>query len=77
VVNLPNGDIETFDEDGQWHVRVEGKGGLLASCDDKDTAAAYGMRVAKDREVEHIVRRLDGTIDERNIYGHDPRSVSR
>ena len=71
------GDIETFYEDGQWHVRVEGEGGLLASYEDKETAAAYGMRLAKDREVEHIVRRLDGAIDARNIYGHDPRSVSR
>ena len=74
---MSKGDIETFYEDGQWHVRVEGEGGLLASYDDKETAAAYGMRVAKDREVEHIVRRLDGAI-ESNIYGHDPRrSVSR
>jgi hypothetical protein len=73
---MPKGDIETFYEDGQWHVRAEGEGRLLASYDDKDTAAAYGTRVAKDREVEHIVRRLDGTIEERNSYGHDPRNVS-
>jgi hypothetical protein len=73
---MPEGDIQTFYEDGQWHSRVEGQEGLLRSYEDKEAAVAHGARVARDRKVEHIIKELDGTIGERNNYGHDPRNVS-
>lgn len=28
--------------------------------------------MAQDREVEHTIRKLDGTIGEKNFYGNDP-----
>jgi len=72
---MPHGDIETFHEDGQWHNRVEGEGGLLGSYDDKATAVAEGRDIAKDHKVEHIIKNLDGTIADRSTYGHDPRDI--
>jgi len=29
--------------------------------------------MARDREVEHFVKNMDGTIGARNSYGNDPR----
>jgi hypothetical protein len=31
--------------------------------------------MARDRKVEHLIHRVDGTIGERNSYGHDPRNI--
>lgn len=37
---------------------------------------AWRNRVeAQERQVEHIIRNLDGTIAERHTYGHDPRDI--
>jgi hypothetical protein len=73
---MPKGDIETFHEDGQWQNRVEGQGGLLRSYDDKEAAVAHGARVARDRKVEHTIKKLDGTIEARKNYSHDSRNVA-
>jgi hypothetical protein len=37
--------------------------------------ATEGRERARDARVEHIIRNLDGTIGERNTYGHDPRNT--
>jgi hypothetical protein len=34
-----------------------------------------GSDLARAAKVEHIIRNLDGTIGERNSYGHDPRNI--
>ncbi|UGQ56200.1 DUF2188 domain-containing protein [Rhodococcus pyridinivorans] len=34
-----------------------------------------GRDEARRRKVEHLVHNLDGTIGERNTYGHDPRDI--
>jgi hypothetical protein len=31
--------------------------------------------MAQDRAVEHTIRKIDGTIGEKNSYGNDPRNV--
>jgi hypothetical protein len=31
--------------------------------------------MAQERKVEHIIKKRDGTIGERNTYDHDPRNV--
>jgi hypothetical protein len=72
---MPDGDIETFQEDGQWHNRVQGEGGIVSSHDDKEGAISSGRKAAEEREVEHIIKDMDGTIGEKNTYGHDPRNV--
>jgi hypothetical protein len=72
---VPKGDIETFHEDGQWHNRVEGKGGLLGSYQDKREAEEAGRKAAHERQVEHIIKKLDGSIGEKTSHGNDPRNV--
>jgi len=41
----------------------------------RDEAIGRGRSLAIEWKVEHIVRRMDGTIEERNSYGDDPRDV--
>ena len=72
---MPTGDVETFHEDGEWHNRVEGEGGLRGTYDGKEEVVSEGRRMAQERQVEHIIKNLDGTIGEKNSYGHDPRNV--
>jgi hypothetical protein len=72
---MPYGDIETFHEDGQWRNRVEGENRLLSTHGDKESAVNAGRDEARRREVEHIVKNLDGTIGEKNSYGRDPRNI--
>jgi Uncharacterized protein conserved in bacteria (DUF2188) len=72
---MPKGDIETFHEDGQWHNRIEGEGGIVSSHDSKEGAISAGRKAAEERKVEHLIKNLDGTIAEKHSYGHDPRDI--
>lgn len=69
---MPDGNIETFHEDGLWRNRVEGEGGLLSTHGDRESAVNAGRDVARRREVEHIIKNLDGKIGVRTTCGHDP-----
>ncbi|QXU51860.1 DUF2188 domain-containing protein [Rhodococcus sp. LW-XY12] len=64
---MPAGDVETFHQDGSWHNRIEGSSDLLGTYPTREEA--------RRRKVEHLVHNLDGTIGERNTYGHDPRDI--
>jgi hypothetical protein len=73
---MPDGDIETYYEDGKWKNRVEGGQRASSTYETKADAQTDGRRMAKDREVEHIIRNKDGEIGQRNTYtGHDPRTT--
>ena len=72
---MPAGDIETYHADGKWRNRVETLEDLPGKYDRKDEAVRIGRDEARERKVEHIIRNLDGTIAERNTYGHDPRNI--
>ena len=72
---MPHGDVETFHRDGKCRNRIEGETVLAGEWDTKEPAVAAGRDEARARKVEHIIRNLDGTIGERNSYGHDPRDV--
>jgi hypothetical protein len=72
---MATGDIETFHMAGQWHNRVDGEGGIVGSHDNKDGVISSGRKAAQERKVEHIIKNMDGTISEKNSYGHDPRNV--
>jgi hypothetical protein len=72
---MPNGDIETYFENGIWKNKVEGSSRAANSASTKAEAQAKGREMAQARRVEHIVRNKDGTIGERNTYGYDPRNV--
>lgn len=72
---MPAGDVETFHQDGQWHNRIEGGAVSGGSYSTKAEAVDAGRELARDRQVEHIIRNEDGRISERNSYGNDPRDV--
>ena len=72
---MPSGDVETYHEGGHWKNRIEGQEGEVGTYRDRDDAISEGRNLARVRQVEHIIRRVDGTIGERNSYGHDPRDV--
>lgn len=72
---MPAGDVETFHENGKWRNRIETESVLSGEWETKEPAVAAGRDEARARRVEHIIRNLDGTIGERDTYGHDPRDI--
>jgi Uncharacterized protein conserved in bacteria (DUF2188) len=69
---MANDGVETYHENGQWKNRVQGNSRASNTADTKAEAQAEGRRMAQERQVEHIIKKLDGTIGERNSYGNDP-----
>lgn len=69
------GDIETYHEDGQWKNRPQGNDRASNVHDTKAEAQAAGREMAKDRKVEHVIKKMDGTIGDKNSYGNDPTST--
>jgi uncharacterized protein DUF2188 len=69
---MANGDIHTVHRGGKWLNEVEGGKRASNSADTKAKAVAAGRQMARDRRVEHLIHKLDGTIGERNSYGNDP-----
>ena len=49
---------------------------LSGDYDTKEAAVEAGRNEAQRRKVEHIIKKLDGTIGEKNSYGNDPRDIS-
>jgi hypothetical protein len=72
---MAKGDIETYHQDGQWKNRVEGSSRASSVHPTKAAAVTAGRQMAMSRKVEHIIRKMDGTIGERNSYGNDPRNI--
>ena len=72
---MPKGDVETVYVDGQWTNQIEGEGPTEHLYQTKDRAVEAGRALARERKVEHIIKNQDGTIGERNTYGHDPRDI--
>ena len=72
---MPVGDVETYHSGGRWRNRIEGLSDLPGEHDTRDAAVEIGREEARERRVEHIIRKLDGTIGERSSYGHDPRNI--
>lgn len=72
---MPKGDVETYYEDGDWKNKVEGNSRASNAGGTKAERQAAGRDMAIDRGVEHIIRKQDGTIGERNTYprSRDPR----
>lgn len=71
-VNMNKGHIETYSEDGQWKNREQGNARASSVHGTKAEAVAAGRDLAKKRGVEHIIKKQDGSIGEKNSYGHDP-----
>lgn len=68
---MTKGDIETYYDDGEWKNRAEGNSRASNVYDNKAEAQAAGRDMAKERGVEHVIKKMDGTIGEKNTY---PRS---
>lgn len=66
--------VETYHEDGQWKNKVGGNTRASNTSTTKAEAQAKGRDMAKSLEAEHVVKKLDGTIGEKNTYGNDPES---
>lgn len=67
----PDG-IETYNEDGTWKSKVQGSSRAAHAGGTKAEQEAIGRQMAKDRKVEHTIKKLDGTIGKKNSYGNDP-----
>jgi hypothetical protein len=72
---VAEGDIETYYEDGRWKNRPEGNTRASSTHDTKAQAQAAGRQLAVERGVEHVIKKTDGTIGEKNTYprSRDPR----
>lgn len=66
--------IETFHENGQWKSRRQGADRALSAGGTKAEQTAKGREAAKRDQVEHVIKKKDGTIGQKNSYGNDPRS---
>jgi len=69
---MAQGDISTYNEDGAWNSKVEGSARAAHTGGTKAEQTAVGRKMAQEREVEHTISKLDGTIGEKNSYGNDP-----
>lgn len=69
---MAKGDISTYIEDGVWKSKVEGSSRAAHAGGTKAQQQAVGRDMAKARHVERTIRNVDGTISEKNSYGHDP-----
>ena len=68
---MAKGDISTYNEDGVWKSMVEGSSRAAHTGGTKAHLQAIGRQMALAREVEHSIRKLDGTIGGKSSYG-DP-----
>lgn len=69
---MAKGDISTYNEGGVWKSKVEGSSRAAHAGGTKAEQQSVGRAMARDREVEHTVRNLDGRIGQKNSYGKDP-----
>lgn len=64
--------ITTYYEDGEWKSKVDGSSRAAHVGGTKAEQQAVGKEMAQDRGVEHTIKKMDGTIGEKNSYGNDP-----
>lgn len=67
--------IITYSEDGDWKSKVAGSTRAAHVGGTKAEQTAVGRQMAVDRGVEHTIRKMDGTIGEKNSYGNDPKNI--
>lgn len=58
--------IETYNEDGQWKSRRAGSDRAFSASGTKAEQQATGGAAAKRDGVEQTIKKLDGTIGEKN-----------
>lgn len=73
---MPRGDVDTLHNDGKWHNVIEGTDQVSEPFDSREEAVAEGREMARDLEVGHVVKNLDGTVAEQHHYGSEPGDAS-
>ncbi|SKG49701.1 DUF2188 domain-containing protein [Mycobacteroides abscessus] len=69
---MSKGDVSTYYEDGAWKSKIEGSSRAAHTGGTKAEQQSIGRKMAEERRVEHTIRKMDGTIGEKNSYGGDP-----
>ncbi|MGZ2224309.1 DUF2188 domain-containing protein [Glutamicibacter nicotianae] len=64
--------IETYYENNQWKSRRQSSERAFSVGGTKAEQQATGRAAAQKDRVEHLIKKQDGTIGERNSYGNDP-----
>lgn len=69
-------DIETYHDGDQWKSRRQGSNRAFSVGGTKAEQQATGRDAAQRDGVEHVIKKMDGTIGEKNTYprSRDPRS---
>lgn len=72
---MSKGDIETYHEDGQWKNPAQGNNRAGNVHETKAVAQVAGWDMDKDRGVEHLIKKMDGTIGEKHSWkdSHPPK----
>ncbi|GAA4715149.1 hypothetical protein GCM10023349_38190 [Nocardioides conyzicola] len=60
--------METYYDGQAWHNRVRRRGPLPGTYRSREAACEVGRHEARVRGVDHVVRRPDGSVAERNRY---------
>ncbi|MFH2101893.1 MAG: DUF2188 domain-containing protein [Chloroflexota bacterium] len=58
--------------DGNWAVRGEGNKRVTRIVNTQQEAIDIAREIAKNQKVEVVIHRRDGTIRDKDSYGHDP-----
>jgi len=70
---MAKGFVHTVHKGGSWLNELEGGAELPGRYTTKAEAVAAGRDHAKSDQTEHVIHREDGSFEERNSYGDDPR----
>jgi hypothetical protein len=68
---VPNGDVETYFEDGLWKNRIEGSPHAANTHETRSAAVHAGRQMADARRTEHVIRDAHGSTAQRNTYRDD------
>lgn len=71
--DMSKNDVHTVPHGDGWANRREGATRVSNTAPTKAEAQATGRKMAQKAKVEHHIHKKDGTVGERNSYGHDPR----
>lgn len=64
--------IEIYHENGERKTKVQGSSRAVHVGGNKADQEKIGRQMARDRHTDHTIKRMDGTIGEKNSDGNDP-----
>jgi hypothetical protein len=65
---MPTDHVETYHRDGSWRNRIADRDDLPGVHLTREAAIEVGRGEAREREVEHLIHHVDGSVDERVSY---------